>query len=251
MKDGLNIDEIDKRFLVHGRMEILDVLNELVYRCERVTVAFGTEAFSTHLLEVHDKTIVFDSSGDSDTDRRLLMCGTCSLITFPGGIRVQFTGNDVRRTVWDEKEAFQIPLPDRLLRLQRQETFRAVVPADRAIAVTLFSEDGAALGDWPLRDLSVGGLGISLKSDAELAVSRKVSSIRFALPNHGEIHCKVTLRHVTDLTRRESESGYRLGMSFSELGSAARAAVQRYVVDIEHARRSINDGSETNEDAGE
>jgi len=41
MNDGLKKDEIDDRFYVQGRMEILDVLNDLVHRREPVTVNFG------------------------------------------------------------------------------------------------------------------------------------------------------------------------------------------------------------------
>lgn len=247
MGDGLNIDEIDERFFVHGRMEIHDLLNELIYRCEPVTVAFGEERFSTYLLEVRDQAVIFDASSDPALNLRLLSCKSCSLTAFPDGIRVQFSGSGVQQIVWGEKEIFQAPLPDRVARLQRQETFRAVMPPDRQIPVRLFSGEGTELGEWPLRDLSTGGLGIAMETETELAAGRNVARIRLSLPGHREIDCKVELRHLTDLASRESSSPYRLGMSFLELATADRAAIQRYVIDVEHERRNAFTEHEENE----
>lgn len=238
MESGLHIDGIDERFLVRGRMEILALLNELIYRQEPVSIHFGAdECIETQLLEAREHVLVFEACNDAEANRRLAASSSCIFLAHPEGIRVLFATDQAQPVSWGGSAAFSVLLPAQLARLQRQESFRTIVPPQSAPGVTLYAGDGAPLGQWPLRDLSVGGLGVAVNSQAETAHAPGVARVRLALPGHGDVDCAVHLRHATDLRQPSGDLAYRIGFSFAGLPEPMRVAILRYIVDVEQARR--------------
>lgn len=239
MNPDLNIDGVEARFFVHGRMEILALLNEIIYRHEPVRIEFGAgENFVTQLLEARDQALVFAAGVDAGANARLIASPSCLLLAWPDGIRVQFAAGPVQPISWGDSAAFSVPIPDRLARLQRQESFRIIVPCAGSPRATLWSADGVPLGAWPVHDLSVGGLSVEVPSQSELALAPQVARVRLALPGHGAIDSAVTLRHATALAQREGKLVYRIGVEFAGLPEPMRVAIQRYIVDVEQARRT-------------
>lgn len=241
MNESVSNTEIDERFFVHGRMEILNLLNDLILRREPVTVSFddGKECYISTLLEVRPKTLIFEPSTDGDANKRLLKSRTSFFVARPDGIRVQFLGNQAKRMSWGGSPAFSVPLPERLVRLQRQESYRILIPVAKALTVTLYAEDGSNLGEWPLHDLSVGGIGATLVGEPRLELGQAIARISLHLPDLGAIDCSVTLRHTTGLADDEVLLRYRIGLGFSGLLPAMRAAIQRYIIKLEQERRDL------------
>jgi c-di-GMP-binding flagellar brake protein YcgR len=248
VNNGLNKDRIDDRFCVRGRMEILHVLHDLIYRREPVSVNFndGADTLLSTLLEVRSRTLIFELSSDSDANLRVMKSPACSFVARPGGICVQFAGGPIRRISWGGDGAFSVPLPDRLARLQRQESYRIPIPAQNALTVKLFSNDGIYLGEWPLHDLSVGGVGVTVSGPSRVELGRTIARVSLLLPGHGAVDSPVTLRHATDLAIDERDSPYRIGVEFSDLPAEMGAAIQRYIIKLEYARRGL-----ANEDAAD
>ena len=238
MNPGLQIDDIEERFFVHGRMEILAQLHDLIYRQEAVRIDFGAgESIFTRLLEARDQSLIFEAGADAAANGRLAAAPACVFCASPDGIRVQFACGQAQPLAWGDAAAFSVALPTRLARLQRQESFRLKVASKQAPRVTLLASDGAPLGEWPLRDLSVGGLAVAVNSQAELALAPRVARVRLALPGHGQIDCAACLRHATALTLAEGKFAYRIGLGFAGLPEAMRVAIQRYIAAIEQSRR--------------
>lgn len=233
-------DEIEDRFFVQGRMEILNLLNDLILRREVVSVNFndGTEHFFTRLLEARGKVLVFDPGRNADVNLRLLKCRACSFIAHPDGIRVQFAGGPVRRISWGGSAALRVTLPERVARVQRQESFRVLIPSYQVLTAQVFSYTGAALGEWPVHDMSVGGLGITAEGHEQPELAQNIARVKLQLPEHGEIDCAVSLRHATGTASDECNPPYRIGLAFAGLPAEMWAAIQRYIIKTEHERRS-------------
>lgn len=248
MDQELNIDDIDERFIVRGRMEILDILNDLVYRGEAIRLSFndGADSLTATLLEARDKSLVFEIQGDSDTRRRLTASMACSFHAAPDGIRIQFRTEQAKALSWDGSDAFSVPLPQQLVRLQRQESLRILVPPAQKLKARLFDGDGAALGEYPVRDLSAGGLGIAVRAHPQPELVQKIARVQTMLPGHGEIDCAVTLRHATWLSGVGAEPPSRIGMAFTGLPPAMRALIQRYILDT--AQRQPDRGFDGEDD---
>ena len=107
----------------------------------------------------------------------------------------------------------------------------------RSPRATLFAADGTPLGEWPVRDLSAGGLAVAVKSQSELALAPRLARVRFALSGQGEIDSAACLRHATALTLGGGKFAYRIGLGFAGLPEAMRVCIQRYIAAIEQTRR--------------
>lgn len=241
MKPGLHLDDIDARFLVHGRMEILALLNELIYYSEPVNVRFGIdESMETRLLEAREHTLVFEAGPDAQLNDRLAAASDCTFCSSPQGIQVLFATGRVELISWGDSAAFSVAVPTRLARLQRQENVRTVVPPQQPPEVALYSRDGTLLGRWLLRDLSVGGLGVALPTQDKLSHAAGAVRAQLKIPGYTEVDCAVSVRHATDLMQADGESGYRIGLGFVDLPEQMRVAILRYIVDIERERRAAS-----------
>lgn len=232
MSEAINTEQIDERFLVRGRMEILGVLNDLIHRDEAVTVSLSAGAFVTRLLEARDQILIFEAADDGAAHRCLLPGATCEVVARPDGILVQFSGANLQPIVWDGSAALCMPLPHSIVRLQRQESLRIRIPAAAGLMVQLLDDVGASLGAWPLHDLSVGGLGVDIGDVARLA-GHNIVRVMLELPELGTLDCAVSLRHTSVL----ADSG-RVGLGFCDLPGAARAAIQRYIINTAQAQCS-------------
>jgi flagellar brake protein len=241
MSASLSDEEIEDRYFLLGRMEILSVLNELIYRREQVTVSFngGRESFLTSLLEARHDALIFDLSGDARANVLVEKSPSCLFVARLNGILVQFRTEQVNRFSWGGSDAFWVPLPERVVRRQRRESYRILLPVAKPLMAKLYLEDGIVFGEWPAHDLSVGGLGLSMVGDPALEQGQKIDRLNLLLPKQRAIVCSAAVRHVTFLSDHQNIPRYRVGLAFSELSPAMGVAIQRYITEVEHERRSL------------
>jgi c-di-GMP-binding flagellar brake protein YcgR len=241
MTASLSDEEIEDRYFLLGRMEILNVLNDLIYRRETVTVYFngGREFILTALLEARPEALIFDLGGDAKVNERLLASQSCVFVARPGGIRVQFSTTSANRFSWGGSDALWVPLPEQLVRLQRRESYRILMPVANALKVKIFADFGQILGEWAAHDLSVGGLCINVNDSVGFEPGDVVAQLNLVLPKLKAIECAAIVRHVTHLSDRRGARRLRVGMSFTGLPASVGVAIQRYVVKVEHDRRNM------------
>lgn len=244
MLPSLSDDEIEDRYFLRGRMEILSLLHELILRREPVTVYFngGRDFFQTTLLEARADALVFDLSGDPEINKRLPVSPTCIFVSNINGIRVQYACGQAERFSWGGSDAFWVPPPDRIVRVQRRESYRILLPVAKPLMVKLFSENNSVLGEWPAHDLSVGGLGFSTIGEPPLEADQQIARLRLPLQGQVAIQCAVQVRHVTPMGERQDGIRFRVGVSFIDLPPATGVAIQRFITKIEHQRRGQANG---------
>jgi c-di-GMP-binding flagellar brake protein YcgR len=243
MTVSLTDEEIEERYLLVGHMEIVNILNDLIHRIEQVTVTFdvGRDFIITTLLEVRPDALIFDLGSDDKANRRLEKNADCVFTAAPDGIRVRFTGGQARRFSWGGSDAFWVPLPDRIVRLQHRESYRIQVPASQHLMVSLISQDAIPC-EWPVHDLSIGGLGaMILGGEPNIAVNQLVSHLRIMLPNKRLIENNLAVvRHVTPVSSvYGSVTRHLVGVEFDRLPRAMEITIQRYLIDLEHERRRL------------
>jgi c-di-GMP-binding flagellar brake protein YcgR len=123
--------------------------------------------------------------------------------------------------------------------MQRRESYRILLPVANALMVNLFLEEDYGLGEWPLHDLSVAGLGATVIGHPDLEPSQTIHRLRFTLPKHHVIECSGAVRHVTPVGDNRKSMRHCVGVAFSGLPRAMEVAIQRFVVKIEHERRQL------------
>lgn len=240
MSASLSNEQIEDRFFLMGRMEILNVLNDLIHHREPVTVFFngGNDSMLTMLLDARSDELVFDLSGDARNNNALAKASTCVFVAAPGGIRVQFSGEQIHRVSWGETEAFRIPLPDRVIRLQRRECYRNVLPLIKGLKAQLFDEHGAILADWVLHNLSVGGFGVNVTGACRLKTGDQIARVNIMLPSRKPLECAAQIRHITQLDKT-GQGKSRVGVAFVDLAHGMEVSIQRYIIQIEYERRKL------------
>lgn len=243
MIPSLSDDEIEDRYFLLGRMEILSVLNDLIHRRTPVTVHYngGRDFFITTLLEARPEALIFDLGGDDKANDRLPLSPGSVFVAYLDGIRVQFSGAQARRFSWGGSDAFWVPLPERVVRVQRRESFRILLPVAQPLMVALYNGSDKLIGEWPTHDLSVGGLALTTLGQPHFKPMQPIARLVFQLPlaKRQAIDCPAMVRHVTPLSDRMGSARYRVGLSFSRLPLATAVAVQRCIIRIEHDRRNL------------
>lgn len=248
MTAALTDDEIEDRFFVMGSQPIIATLGQFIYKSIPVTVQFnnGKDFILTTLLEARPESLVFDLGGDAESNRRLLQASSCTFVTSINGIRVQFsTAGGVKQIWWDDAKAFSVRLPTRILRLQRREAYRMVMPLVKFVPVRLqIDQDGFRLDkQCPIHDLSVSGLGTTFPQRPNLEPGQAVGRVIFAFPEGREIDCGGVVCHVTEIADGSGNHSYRVGLAVKNLDRPMEIAIQRYIISVEHIRRELAAGS--------
>jgi c-di-GMP-binding flagellar brake protein YcgR len=236
--------EEDDRYLLTGPTTIAYALNDLIHRGELVTVVFdhGKGMILTALLaaDADEETLVFDWGGSEQENQRLLASERNIFVAKPDGIKVQFVTGQAAETVFGDGKAFVTNLPERVVRLQRRESFRIRTPLGRPLICRLWPENGTPI-DVPLRDLSVGGAGLTYSGKhVPFEAGQVFPRCRIDLPEAGEISCAAEVRHVTAGNPLSGIPSAIVGLRFRELTQPMQARIQRYIVTLERARREMS-----------
>ena len=240
MSASLSDQEIEDKYFLLGKMEILNLLNDLANRREPVSVYFnsGHDFILSILLSAKSDGLVFDMGGDEKANARLENSDQCIFMTSPDGIRVQFTGIEPKKFWWGDEEAFWVALPERIVRMQRRDCYRNELPVVNAIRVQLSDEKGTNIADWPLHDLSVGGLGASVAGEPHLKIGDSIEHVVIWISDKRRLNCAGIVRHVSQIDR-QAKGRYRLGIEFVNLPHVMEVAIQRIIIKIEYERHKL------------
>ena len=240
MTASLSDQEIEDKYFLMGKMEILSLLNDLAHRREPVSIYFngGQDFILSILLSAKSDGVVFDMGGDEKANARLEHSDQCVFMAAPDGIRVQFTALEPKRFWWGDEEAFWVPLPDRIVRMQRRDSYRNVLPIVNTIKVKLTDEHSANFGDWPLHDLSVGGFGATVSGEPHMKNGDSIAHIVIWVSDRKRLDCVGMVRHIS-LIDRQGKGRYRVGIEFVNLPHQMEVAIQRYIIKIEYERRKL------------
>lgn len=229
-------------YKVYGRHEITGTLEEVIRKRSLVTVYFrGLEGFTvTSLLHLDParQTLLFDSAQDSAVNRQIAAAQRLTFVAFVDHIKTQFATAGASPTVFEDHPALQTSMPASVLRLQRRNFFR--VRAPKAIplicAVPLPDGDVAQLA---IDDLSVGGIAmLADHSFARFAPGAVFENCNIDLPEHGLISTSLELRTQGPAARNAKQ--LRFGCRFVDLPGTVETRIQRYINDLERARRTLN-----------
>lgn len=240
MSAGLSNDEIEDKYFLQGHVEILSILNELAHRREPVSVYFnnGQQFILTILLSARDDGLVFDMGGDEKANALLAKAKSCTFLTYPDGIRVQFSGINPERFMWGDEAAFWVEIPKHVIRLQRRDSYRITLPISHPLSAQFFNHDHVLLHTWEVNNLSAGGFNVITDRHAKFKVGDRISEVHIQLDSKSFIKCATIVRHITPKDFSGSEK-IIIGMSFVDLSHAMDIAIQRAITHIEYERHKL------------
>ncbi|MFC3531603.1 flagellar brake protein [Vogesella facilis] len=230
------------RFTLSNPLEILQHLHSIAELKQAVTVFSnkGNSFIVTRLLDVDVPrgVLVFGMSADDGSNQKLLASERNVLVTAPAGVKTQFICGPAEEVTYDGRRAFEMPLPEKIIRLQRREFYRIHSPLTKPVWCRLHEPPGRVL---PLFDISLGGVALSLSLDqhAWLQPGQVLSQVDIDLPGVGLLQVGLEVRHVMLISARDGQEHYRAGCTFIGMNMARETLVQRYITHLERERRAL------------
>ena len=237
------LDGYYDKFYVHGEAEIRRHLQRLVDgRLAVVARAEGDPgSVVTALLQVEDASLWVDVPPGEPMLRAWL---AAPQLRFEGSIErvaLRFACGPAQLDSHDGRPALLLPMPARLLHLQRREFVRREPPAGTLTCRLPAPREGQPV-EASIRDIGGGGLAIVATREAmEFGVGDLLSGCRIELPRFGEVEVDLRVRHVLAREHRGRELA-QAGCEFVDLAPAAQRKLFRYLMQLDRelmARRRM------------
>ena len=195
----------------------------------------GTVSMVTAPLALDDVALWVDVPPGEATLQRMLQCprlwfdGTLDKVT------LRFSSGPPVLGTHDSRPALTVPLPDRLLHLQRRELMRREPPpgALMCLVTALQATKGAGAVRTTIRDIGGGGLAV-LSPDGTLLLNLGdlLPDCVIDLPQLGPVEVTLRVRHIRAIHQRGRDL-CEAGCEFVDLPAAAQAKLFRYLMQLD------------------
>ena len=229
------------RYVLDGQTDIIFYLRAMKDRKANVSVYAGraSESFLTSLLAIDEQrsVVVFDAPRDEKLMDRAARSAPLVFLTSLERVKVQFMVPRCTPVEFEGSPAFEIPLPTRMLRLQRRDYYRLILPPNPRLRCLIpTGESGGRMVEATIVDISGGGLAVvAPPSSLSLSVDSLIDNCQITLPEVGTISATLQVRNVFRVTERGG-SELRAGCQFIGLPGSADALIQRYILRMEKER---------------
>jgi c-di-GMP-binding flagellar brake protein YcgR len=237
-------DKFLSRYAVHSRTEILFLLNAIKKRNLLVNLDMpgSRQIIVTSIIAIDkaNNTLILDSARGDALNHELLSGKGAEFITQLDGVSISFATGAVTLCDYEKLPALCIALPKSMIRLQRREHFRVQLPIARPIKciVPSTSAEDTETIHTSIVDIGCGGVAIA-ESSGRLGTEtgRILQDCRLLLPEADVITTSLEVRNSAQIRLLNGAFQTRLGCKFIDLPNDMAAMLQRFVMNIERARR--------------
>lgn len=223
--------------LLHDPASIRAQLQQLIDKRCMLTAHgdAGASSMLTAALAVEDATLWVDVPPSAAVLQSLLQCARLSFEGALDKVTLRFSSGPPTLGSHDGRPALCVPLPLRLLHLQRRELMRREPPPG-ALDCFVPARDGAS-GAPPIaatiHDIGGGGLAM-LATDAALVLvpGDLLAGCVIQLPGIGAVEVSLHVRHVRQL-RQRGKDVHHAGCEFVDLHAATQAKLFRYLMQLD------------------
>lgn len=240
-----NHDELLARCTLYSRADILFQLREIQKRklLVNLDIQGSRQIVVTSVLKVNEinNTVILDSARGDALNHELLSGKGAEFITQIDGVSISFTTGPVTLCTYEKLPALRISIPKSMIRLQRREHFRVPLPIAnpvRCIVPSPVADDPDPIGTH-IVDISCGGVALA---DTSGRIGTETGLIlhdcRLLLPEADAVVTSLEVRNTAQVRLQNGSFQNRVGCRFIDLPNDMAARLQRFIMAIEHARRS-------------
>jgi c-di-GMP-binding flagellar brake protein YcgR len=234
----LSDEEIDQ-FSIHSKREIQFILKGIAKQDSQVALYYGNrETFIlTTVLDVDQNGLWLDASQNHKQNE---LIARSKLIYFVGvhqHVKVQFSAGQIEIDEVDDLEAFFIPLPHSLLRIQRREHFRLSTPGTDPLkcSIPLDPKQPGNRRDYLILDISSGGIALAcMENDLDLTEGKTYRDCHISLPD-GMINVSIQVKNIFPIIKPTGDILKRAGCKFIDLDGKVEIRLQRYITQLQHS----------------
>jgi c-di-GMP-binding flagellar brake protein YcgR len=237
------------KYLIHSRLGIASILGTLHKAGSLVTAYFGSgnDFILTSIVAVkpEQNEVVMDYGADAAANQRALQARKITFVAAHERIKIQFVTASLRQVRFDGRDAFGMPLPAELLRLQRREYFRIATPLTRPLKCVIAPQGAPvrapvrAPAEVTIVDISCGGIAIIDSSEpADLEAGMCFRNCRILLPDIGTVTADMLIKSTFEVTLKNGARHKHAGCEFVDMPERNRALIQRYINKMERERKT-------------
>ncbi|MEW9897156.1 flagellar brake protein [Chitinivorax sp. PXF-14] len=232
----------DSPYLLRGAVDIAYVLASLVKHHSSITAFYNErqEFASVTLLAIDTKShqLIIDPSPSATANAQLTQAGKVMCVSSHDKVKVQFDTGPFRPIQYQGRSAFTVPIPDKLLKLQRRNYYRLSIPYSQTLKCVI-----PIAGQMPVEvevmDISLGGIGmIGYPLEIELEPGLTYENCSISLPGVGLIVTTLQIRSSFDFVLRTGLRTRRSGCRFLDLTPQTEQIIQRYILEQERKFRA-------------
>ncbi|MBI5920439.1 MAG: flagellar brake protein [Betaproteobacteria bacterium] len=257
LKIELAQTEEESEYLLHSEVEIVSILRALKDSNETVTLYFNNanDFILTSIFSVSDEenVIALYAGGNAAANRQAMVADKLYGVSSLEKVRIQFVLHGLKLAQYRGRQCFIADMPEAILRLQRRENFRLVVPIRQPVKCIIPippPEDQADQPEQPaveievnVVDVSGGGIGIVMPpEDVAFAPDMVFEKCQIELPGVGTIVATLRVRSTFEVSVRDGPVSRRAGCQFVSLAGPMLALLQRYIIKEERERKAREAG---------
>lgn len=231
-------------FLVTNRADIVGKMRRIAKAQCLITAVFngGARSMNTAIVDVIQdmELIALDISFNETTNQQILEADRVTFKTDMEGIEVQFAAKSIVKAKYQGQAVFAIPIPDRMLWVQRRDSYRISVPQSMSASIGINNGNGGT-DKYRVLDISAGGLAIEDDRHRLNLDPGTLLNCRLHLPGHGDVAVTLEVLNRFQVKRGKRDAGQRLGCAYVNLNPSFGAAIQRYIYALDVKRRRSND----------
>jgi c-di-GMP-binding flagellar brake protein YcgR len=225
------------QYLVRAKKEIQFILHEIARKGTRSALYYGTgnDFILTTLLRVNEQGVWLEAGPDAAENRRIPLGARFVLVSSHQQMKVQFVVRRLDSVLFEHREAFYLPLPEALLRLQRREYYRMRAPTAEALKCAVPLDPGKpgtqlSMREMQVMDISLGGVALlCAEGGPSLRPGETYHGCRIALPGGGMLIASIYVQYVAETAGRYGGTSVCAGCEFTGLDGAMAILLQHYI----------------------
>lgn len=235
-------DGLYEKYMLSHPADVRGCLRQLIDKHSSLLMhAAGTEQAVSVALGLGDTTMWVDVPRDPALTERLL---AAERVRFEGSIdriTVRFATGPVRRGVHGDLPALEVPLPLKVMHLQRREYVRREPVGSLACVMPVRTAAGETRSlRASIADIGGGGLAVLTTDDSSLVMlaGDLIPGVVLDIPEQGPMTVALRVQHAARIEQR-GRKVWRAGCSFVDLTVQEQAKLLRYVMHLDrvHAAR--------------
>ena len=225
-------------FILNDPKAILAVLRDIVARGSRVALYYNEDnrMVLTLLLAADESGVWVDAATSPVDNRHIERSRRIIFVSTHNQAKVQWVSAEVTQGLFQNRTAFFLPLPHKLLRLQRRNYYRLLNREPDALKCYIHAHPQRARTrhELTIMDLSIGGVAlVCVQDDVRLEVGKRYTDCEIELPGIGSIHPVIEVKSLFEVTDRSGEVKRRAGCEFIQPNGDIVMKLQRYVAQVQ------------------
>jgi c-di-GMP-binding flagellar brake protein YcgR len=232
-------------FILHDPREIIAVLRDIVAHRNRVALYFNDDnsMVLTLLLAVDENGVWVDAAANPLDNRHIERSNRIVFVSTHNQAKVQWVSTETSQALYENTSAFFLPLPRKLLRLQRRDYYRLLTrePNAPTCLIRPLPEQAHIHHKVTVMDISIGGVALVCKEDGvDLQPGMQYQNCEIELPDIGTINATIEVKNTFELTARNGKVTRRAGCVFVKPSVETAKMLQRYVAQMQQQQARKN-----------